>query len=119
MKKVFETPFGKATCHDTYVYFENNGLEKRDIKDIRELLNNISQHYGASKYVWISYRKTAIELDPKAYDFVDHKQMVGIAIVSDHIESPEILIPEQELYDGSFAYFPTLEQAISWAKTVV
>lgn len=117
MKKIFTYDFGKAHCHERYVYFELEDLNLLTADISKNIMADVNSFYKGSKYVFISHRKFATAIDPEAYAHVNSKKMVGIAIVSDHVKSPEILLGEQDAYDGAFAFFPTVQEAIDWANT--
>lgn len=80
-------------------------------------MQDIAAYYDKRQFVYISNRKIRASVDLKAYKHVNNKQLAALAIVTDDPEPEEYLIKEQESFDGPFAFFKTLEQAISWAAT--
>ena len=117
MKKILDYPFGKAYCHERYVYFERALEQDIDSAQVKRLMQDIAEHFDKRKYVYISNRKMRAVVDLKAYEHVNNKQLAALAIVTDDPNPEEYLIEEQESFDGPFAFFKTLEQAISWAAT--
>ncbi len=86
----------------------------------KTILSSIKDHYGKRPMVYISDREFGHGVDLSVYKLIDHKKIVGIAIVSSHKE--EIIITasaEQALYGGSFCVFNTLDSAVSWAKSFI
>ncbi len=117
MNKILDYPFGKAYCHEQYVYFERALKQDLDCAQVKMLMQDIAEYYNKRQYVYISNRKMRAIVDLKAYKHVNNKQLVALAIVTDDPNPEEYLIKEQELFNGPFAFFKTLEQAISWAAT--
>ena len=117
MKKTLNYTFGSAYCHDNYVYFERTPNEDISCEEVKTLMYDISMHYGKRKFVYISNRKEPTIIDINSYKYVNIKQMAALAIVTEEPDAVEILLQEQQLFDGPFAFFKTLDQAISWAST--
>lgn len=117
MKKILDYPFGKAYCHEQYVYFERALNQEPDGAQVKMLMQGIAEHYDKRQFVYISNRKAPTPIDISVYKHVDNKQMAALAIVTDDPNPEECLIEEQESFDGPFAFFKTLERAISWAAT--
>lgn len=117
MENIIEFPFGKAYCREKYVYFERNHDSLFTTESAQELLKSIYSHYGNQKFIYISHRKLKYIVDLESYKFVKNDQMIGIAVVSEVYDPEKDLLKEQELFDGAFAFFKSLDQAISWAET--
>ena len=67
----------------------------------------------------ISDRKNSYKVDSAAYKFINPKKIVGIALVSSNEKVKMDAEEKQQLYDGSFGFFTTVEEAVDWAKTVI
>ncbi|WP_031426310.1 hypothetical protein [Flavimarina sp. Hel_I_48] len=115
--KILEYPFGKAFCYDKYVYFEREPYQDLSVEQVQTLMRGIDVYYHNRKFVYISNRKMRTIIDINAYQHLNKKQMVAIAIVTDQPNAEETLLEEQAMFDGPFAFFKTLDQAISWATT--
>ncbi len=117
VEKTLEFPFGKAYCNKKYVYFERVSEEIIDAKDAKILFDGIYAHFQNRKFVYISHRKSAPVIDLNSYKYVNQKQILGIAIVSNGDNLQIDLLKEQSLFEGPFASFRTLKQAIAWSET--
>ncbi|MDX1463581.1 MAG: thymidylate synthase [Marinirhabdus sp.] len=118
MEALYETPHGPMKCYANCLVFRlvGDGISQKAAK---EIMSYAYKHYGKRKFVFISNREFASNIDPKAYVAINPKLMVGLAIVSAEDAVREEAMNEQELFDGSFSYFKTIEEAIDWANTVV
>ncbi|MGB3774372.1 MAG: hypothetical protein WA951_03875 [Leeuwenhoekiella sp.] len=117
MVNTIEYPFGKAYCHERFVYFERAPFQDLSAAQVKILMRDINAFYLNKKFVYISNRKMPTKIDISSYKHLNKKQMAALAIVTDEPDAEKTLLQEQELYDGPFAFFKTLDQAISWAKT--
>ena len=118
MKTSYQTPHGPMTCFANYLVFKLTGTGI-DAKAAKEIMQYAYDHYQKSPFVFISNREFASNIDPKAYDAINPKLMVGLAIVSEEEAVKQEATNEQELFKGSFSYFKTVEEAKDWANTVV
>lgn len=114
----YKTDYGTMECYHNYLVFNLTSVVITSViaKEILVFANN---YYGQKPYVFISNRAFSSDIDPKAYESIDHEVMVGIAIVSEMIAVKNDAVQEQLLYKGAFSFFKTVEQAVGWAKTVV
>lgn len=117
VEEKLEFPFGIAYCNQHYVYFERAQGFNLSANDAKILLDDIYVHFGKRKFVFISHRKSATTIDLNSYKHINQRQIMGIAIVSDDQNLEMELLKEQSLFEGPFALFKTLEQAIAWADT--
>ena len=117
MEKILEFPFGKAYCNLKYIYFEREVQKDLSADDAKVLLEAVYTHYKRQKFVYISHRRSATTIDLNSYKHINQRQIVGIAIVSENENTEFELLKEQSLYEGPFALFKTLKQAIAWAET--
>ncbi|WP_432412722.1 thymidylate synthase [Rasiella sp. SM2506] len=118
MKATYQTPHGPMDCFKNCLIFKLVGTGISAIA-AKEIMQYAYDHYGNNKFVFISNREFASNIDPKAYDAINPKLMVGLAIVSQEEAVKQEAIQEQQLYLGSFSYFKTVEEAKDWATTVV
>ena len=118
MKTSYQTPHGPMDCYKNCVVFKLTS-EVVDAKAAMEIMQCAYDHYGNNPFVFISNRAFVSNIDPKAYDAVNAKQVIGLAIVSAEDAVKQEAMNEQQLYEGSFSYFKTVEEAKDWAKTVV
>ena len=118
MEALYKTPHGPMECYANYLVFrlEGDGISGKAAK---EILAYAYDHYGTRKFVFIANREFASTIDPKAYTAINPDKMVGLAIVSAEDTVRQEAIQEQELFEGAFSYFKTVEEAIDWANTVV
>ncbi|MGJ8666972.1 MAG: thymidylate synthase [Patiriisocius sp.] len=105
-------------CYDSYLVFT---LKSKEITTdlAKEILGFADNHYKKRPYVFISNRAFSSNVDPNVYKEINTKVLVGIAIVSEDQEVRKETMREQQLFEGSFSFFKTVEDAIDWAKTVV
>ncbi len=105
-------------CFDSYVVFT---LISKEITTqlAKEVLGFADNHYKKRPYVFISNRAFASNVDPDTYKEINTDILLGIAIVSEDQDVRKEAVVEQQLFEGSFGFFKTLEAAIDWAKTVV
>ena len=118
MKTTYKTPHGPMDCYSNYLVFrlEGDGISEISAKEIMQYAYN---HYERNPFVFISNREFASNIDPKAYNAIDPKLMIGLAIVSAEEAVKQEAFNEQKLFEGSFSYFKTVEEAMGWADTVV
>jgi len=118
MKKNYNTPHGLMECYENYLvfYLSSSGISGNAAK---EILAFASDHYEKRPYVFISNRALPSDIDPAAYKAINSKIMVGLAIVSESEAVRNEAMVEMDMYDGSFSYFKTVDEAVEWAKTVI
>lgn len=118
MKTTYQTPHGPMDCFKDYLVFKlvGDGISAIAAKEIMQYAYD---HFGKNPFVFISNREFASNISPKAYDAINPKLMVGLAIVSEEEAVKQEATNEQELFQGSFSYFRTVEEAKDWATTVV
>lgn len=118
MVKSYDTSHGIMECYPNFLVFKlsDNGISETSAKVI---MSYAYRHYKKRPFVFISNREFASNVDPKAYNAIDFKRMVGLAIVSSEETVKQEAYEEQGLFKGSFSYFKTVDQAKIWADTVV
>ncbi|MCT8338862.1 hypothetical protein MG296_02250 [Flavobacteriaceae bacterium TK19130] len=117
-EKKYDTPYGILECYDCYAVFH---LTSTDVSvELAEHVLGISNaHYKGRQYVFISEREFASNVDPEAYKYVNPKQMIGHAIVSESEDVRDEAVTEMDLYKGAVSFFSSVEEAANWAQTVV
>ena len=118
MKQQYTTPYGVMECYDHYLIFHRSS-NRITVPAAKEIVKYAERHFGKKKYVFISKRSSASVVDPKAYKAINRSLMIGLAIVSESNAVKQQAYVEQKLYDGSFCYFKTINEAVDWAKTMV
>ena len=112
--------FGVLEFYDDYVVGRIKSNVEIDSHKSRQIISAIDDYYGNRKKVYISDRSAGYEVDQSFYKKIDHKKLIGIAIVSnDREKAIQIAQKEQDVYKGSFAVFNSMESAVSWAKSFV
>ena len=106
-------------CFENYVIADLNKNSVIDTSAAHSMLNDVNNFYGNSKVVFVSNRQFSNDVDPEVYKLVDHKKLVGIAIVGSGQQQRVQAANEQALYSGSFGFFENLESAISWAQSFI
>jgi hypothetical protein len=104
-------------CFGTYVIGQLN-LDIVVTNDIAmRMLTDINDYYKKKKIIFISNREFGHSVDPKVYQLVNSKTIIGIAIVGKSQEQKVQATTEQSLYNGPFGYFNHIDSAIEWAKS--
>lgn len=118
MEAAYDTTHGIMKCYENCLVFRltDNGISEASAKKI---MSFAYKHYDRRPFVFISNREFASNIDPKAYRAIDPKKMVGLAIVSESEEVKQEATNEMDLFNGSFSYFTTVDEARKWADTVV
>lgn len=119
-EKIQKFDFGELEYHSCYVIGRINPAVRVTTEITKTVLLSIKERFGRKKMVYISDREMGRDIDVTVYKLIDHKKMVGIALVS---SNREVLVLsaglEQAAYAGSFGVFNTLDSAISWAQSFV
>lgn len=118
IEQKYETPYGDLQCYECYVVFHLKTTEVT-VELAKHVLRLSNDHYKGRKYVFISEREFASNVDPEAYKFVNPRQMIGHAIVSKDADVKAEAVSEMELFKGAVSFFPSVKEAASWAETVV
>lgn len=118
MEATYDTTHGIMECYKNCLvfYLDDSGISEESAVTI---MSYAYKHYKDRPFVFISNRKFASNIDPKAYNAIDPKRMVGLAIVSEEEAVKKEATNEQELFEGSFSYFKTVQEAKDWADTVI
>ncbi len=94
--------------------FENIYVDEDKTSVIRDSLKNF---YRNKPFVMITDRKYKHKIDPAVYKNRSLKNMIALAVVSQHSDGREKASDEQPLFDDSFAFFNNVESAIDWAES--
>lgn len=105
-------------CYENYLVFFASGTAI-SVDAAKEILALASDYYRERPYVFIANRTLPSDIDPAAYKAINFKLMVGLAIVLENEEVRDEAMVEMDMYNGSFSYFKTVDEAIEWAKTVI
>ncbi|WP_203295545.1 hypothetical protein [Luteirhabdus pelagi] len=118
IEQKYATPYGDLECYECYVVFHLKTTEVT-VELAKHVLGLSNDHYKGRKYVFISEREFASNVDPEAYKFVNPRQMIGHAIVSEDANVKAEAVSEMELFKGTVSFFPSVKEAANWAETVV
>ena len=116
MEKKFTSDFCELFLYDHYALlrvFENQHLDLGKNDWIRD---RYKEHFKNQEFVVVADRRFQHTLDMKIYKDGKMKTKKGLAIVSSMEEERKRALTEQELFPHSFAFFSSLEDALSWAK---
>ena len=105
--------FFKAT-HAIMVMKKGSAITKPIAKEITD---HLDRHYNGKKFILITHRIHAHEIDLDVYKGRILKNMIGFAIVSKNPEEIKRAGKEQSLWDQSFTFFEELNEAEEWAKS--
>lgn len=113
------TEYFQLYFYDNYVMeevFENVAVDKTIAE---ATLRIMLQHFEGKEFSLISHRKNNSTIDLDIYSLKIMKKVRGIAVVSQNPLVKERAIAEQMQFGHSFAFFNNLEDAHSWAKSMV
>ncbi|RZS90674.1 hypothetical protein [Aquimarina brevivitae] len=114
--KTFSNDFCELAMHTNYVIVviqEGVDLDLSKALIIKEILE---QNYQDREFLMISYRKNRHKIDAQVYKKGLLENMKGLAVVSPFEEEKTVASQEQKLYDKSFVFFDSLDDAESWAN---
>ena len=112
-----KTDFCKIEFYNRYVIVTFNENIFVNLPKAQEVRNKFREYYGNKDFVLITNRKYQHQVAEEVYEQGQLKNMKGLAIVSDKRTERDKAMSEQKLFDKSFVFFNTLEEAISWADT--
>ena len=120
MRKEIIYKFGTITLYDNYLVTVINEGE-HIVPEQSQLLADIAkEHYNNKPFVYITYRKYSYSVDPSIYLEVSKiKNLKGFAVIPEALVSKGNATVERMFLDKPFEIFETLEEAISWAKSMV
>ena len=113
------TQYYNFCFYDTYVVveaFENINFDRTIAEDTLAI---IFDHFDGRDFTIISHRRNKYNINLEAYSNKLFKKVKAIAVVSQCPDVKEKAQLEQMKFGQSFAYFSNLEDARSWAESVV
>lgn len=106
--------------HDYYVVGEILEDVVFDSSKVDEVVEICEQVFKGERFVYISDRKNNYNVNPVIYfDLIHVKNLAGIAIVSQRFEALKIANFEKQFSPVPFKIFTDMEQAATWAKSVL
>ncbi len=84
------------------------------------LLNIVDTYYNNKKFVYITHRLNSYSVDPAIYfETSKIKNLAGFAVVSKDFKAKSNAEIERLFLNKPFEVFNTLEEAVSWTKTLL
>ena len=92
-------------------------IAKKETTRFKTIIKN---HFKGKNMVYISNRTTSYSVNPLAYKEASKiKNLAGIAIIIANESMRAAVEYEKEFYDGPYAIFKNLSNAINWANTIL
>ncbi len=113
--ELFTNDFCQIEFYSSFVIIvikENTLFTLDKATSVRKKLRS---YYKKNDFVLITHRKYKHEVAEEVYKQGQLHTMKGLAIVSSCADERDKAMQEQQLYDKSFAFFETIEEAKSWA----
>ena len=120
MTDLLKFDFCEMHIYDFYVVvIINEGLTV--LPKHNDILNNVVETYFHRKnFVYISYRLNSYAVDPSTYlETSKIKNLKGFAVVSKDYKAKSNVDVEKLFLDKPIDTFSDLEDAISWAKSIL
>jgi hypothetical protein len=121
MPKTLKYPFCKIDVYDDYVIsYINEGVHLTPDKN--KVLEDIAKDYFKNTpFVYITHRKHSYSVDPSIYLQTSKiKNLIGFAVVAEVLLSKGNAEVEKLFFNNKpFEIFLTMEEAKSWAKTIL
>lgn len=84
------------------------------------LLNIVDTYYNNKKFVYITHRLHSYSVNPAIYiETSKIENLIGFAVVSKDYKTKSNAEIEKLFFDKPFEVFNTLENAISWATSIL
>ena len=84
------------------------------------LLNIVETYYSNKKFVYITHRLNSYSVDPAIYHETSKiENLVGFAVVSKDYKAKSNAEIEKLFLKKPFEIFGTLDEAVSWAKSIL
>ncbi|MFC7357224.1 hypothetical protein ACFQO1_05970 [Jejudonia soesokkakensis] len=109
----------KISIFEKYAIFSVAKGRKLDQTVANEIRTALKIHYPRSPFVIIREELHELEVDFSVYKKRAMRNLKGLAIVSSNEAVRKRAIEEQSLFDDSFAFFTSIDDAKSWADTFV
>lgn len=120
MTDVLKFDFCEMHIYDNYlVNIINEGITITPEHN-QVLLNIVDTYYKNKSFVYITHRLKSYAVDPKTY-FETSKinNLKGFAVVSKDYKAKTNAEVEKLFFNKPFEIFDTLNEAITWAKSIV
>jgi len=120
MKDVLKFDFCEMQIYDNYIVTIMNEGVTITPEHNQVLLNIVDTYYQNKKFVYITHRLKSYAVDPKIY-FETSKinNLMGFAVVSKDYKAKTNAEVEKLFFTKPFEIFDTLNEAISWAKSIM
>ncbi len=112
----FSNEFCQIALYDQFAILTLNENINLTLEKASIIRNKLREHFKSKDFLMINYRKHKNEISTEVYERGQLSNMKGLAIVSDDNEERNKAFTEQHLYDKSFVFFSTIEEAKSWAE---
>lgn len=117
--KEYISDHSRISIFEKYAIFSVAKGKKLDQTVANEIRNALKVHYPRSPFVIIREELEELEVDFSVYQKRVMRNLKGLAIVSTNEAVRKRAIEEQSLFDDSFAFFTSMEDAKSWADSFV
>jgi hypothetical protein len=86
----------------------------------KTLLNIVDTYYSKKKFVYITHRLHSYSVDPAIYfETSKIENLAGFAVVSKDYKAKSNAEIEKLFFNKPFEVFNTLEEAVSWANSIL
>ncbi|WP_299248441.1 hypothetical protein [uncultured Lacinutrix sp.] len=111
---------GYITIHENYLVVIINKDETVTIETNKILLDLVDLFYQNKNFVYISNRKNSYAVNPTVYfETKKIKNLIGFAVVSQKEITKNNALIEKLFVDKPFKIFKELNEATSWANSLV
>ena len=120
MTDVIKFDFCEMHIYDFYVVvIINEGVTLTPAHN-QTLINIVDTYYKNKKFVYITHRLHSYSVDPAIYfETSKIKNLAGFAVVSNDYKAKSNAEVEKLFLSKPFEIFSTLEDAISWANSIL
>ncbi|MEZ4803132.1 MAG: hypothetical protein R2797_10190 [Gelidibacter sp.] len=120
MIDVLKFDFCEMYIYDNYlVVVMNEGVTITPAHN-QILLNIVDTYYKDKNFVYISHRLHSYSVDPAIYfETSKIKNLLGFAVVSKDYKAKTNAEIEKLFLDKPFEVFNTIEEAVSWANSIL
>lgn len=115
--------FGKVYIHDNILIAKLNEGVLFDVESNKKLLEIGAEIFKEKNYAYISHRVNSYAVDPMVYmESANATNLKAIAVVSENeMTRKNAEGVEKKFYkdNNCFGVFQTLEEAVTWIKTII
>ncbi|KAA1244745.1 hypothetical protein [Aquimarina sp. RZ0] len=116
--ELYNNDFCTMELYDRFVIITNKEGTILTLEKANTIRKKLKNYYGNQSFLMISIRKEANKVLEEVYKQGQLSNMKGIAIVSaNNNKERDKAIAEQKLFDKSFVFFDTIDEAKSWAES--